>query len=268
MGAVVMPDGVRLAYDDRGAGLPVVLLHGFPFSRRMWAPQAVLAERYRLITPDLRGFGDSEGVPGSLDQLADDVQALVEHLGLRDWVLGGFSMGGYVVFRYLARHGQRMRGLLLLDTRAEPDSPEGRQRRLDAIARIEREGPQGYLDDFVSLVVSLRTLRDRPEVCRTVRALMEARPASLAGALRAMADRPDSTPLLAQITVPVLVVVGADDQATPVASARAMAETIPRSRLEVIPDAGHVANLEQPQRFTEAVVRFLDALAASRDQTR
>jgi pimeloyl-ACP methyl ester carboxylesterase len=251
---------VRLVYDDRGSGRAVVLLHGFPFSRRMWAPQAALAERYRLITPDLRGFGDSGGIPQSLDQLADDVHLLVEDLGLRDWVLGGFSMGGYVVFRYLARHGQRMQALLLLDTRAEADSPDGRRRRLEAIARIEREGPDGYLDEFVSVLLSPRTLQERPEVGRTVRALMEARPASLTGALRAMADRPDSTPLLAQITVPTLIVVGADDRATPLASARVMAERIRGAQLEVIPEAGHVSNLEQPQLFTRALSAFLDAL--------
>ncbi len=261
MGAVTAPDGVHLAYDDRGSGLPVVLLHGFPFSRRMWAPQAALAERYRLITPDLRGFGDSGGIPQSLDQLADDLHALVEHLGLREWVLGGFSMGGYVLFRYLARHGQRMRALLLLDTRAEADSPDGRRRRLEAIDRIEREGPESYLDEFVSVVVSPRTLQHRPGVGRTVRALMEARPASLVAVLRAMADRPDSTPLLAQIRVPTLIVVGADDQATPVSSARIMAERIRTSTLEVIPDAGHMSNLEQPRLFTEAVTRFLETLA-------
>src|SRR2546425_1178658 len=132
--------GVRLAYEETGTGLPVILIHGFPFSRQMWRPQAPLARTVRLITPDLRGFGESEGTPSSLDELADDLQALVEHLGLTSAVFGGFSMGGYVLFRYLARHADRAKPVLLLDTRAEDDkaTPVTSARTMQAAIRSSR----------------------------------------------------------------------------------------------------------------------------------
>lgn len=251
-----------LAYDDQGQGVPVVLLHGFPFSRRMWSSQAgALANTCRVITPDLSGFGASPGAPESLDQLAAEVHALVDALHLAPIVLGGFSMGGYVVLRYVARHPDQLRALLLLDTRAEPDAPEARERRFAGIDRIQREGPAGFLDDFAGLVVSPRTAQTRPEVVTEVRRLMEGTAvASLIGGLRAMAERPDSTPLLAGITVPTLVVVGEDDRATPVESARKMAAAIPGADLVIIPAAGHVSNIEQPRAFNQALVEFVARL--------
>ena len=253
--------GIRLAYEEAGAGVPVLLLHGFPFSRQMWRSQAPLARTVRLITCDLRGFGESEGTPSSMEDFAEDVHALVTHLGLSAFVLGGFSMGGYVLFRYLARHVEGVRALLLLDTRADADTPEGRQRRYDAIARIEREGPSGYLDDFVKLVLSPKSVQSRPDLVRDLRAHMTAvRPATLTGALRAMAARPDSTPLLSAIRLPTLIVVGEDDKATPPDSARRMNTAIAGSRFALIPEAGHVSNLEQPEPFNAALVSFLRAL--------
>ena len=255
-------NGTRFAYDDQGQGVPVVLLHGFPFSRRMWAAQGgPLARACRLITPDLRGCGESEGIPESVEQLAADVHALVEGLKLSSFVLAGFSMGGYVAFRYLAAHAGRVRALMLLDTRPEADTPEARQRRYTGIERIEREGPSGLLDDFAKLLVSPRTAESRPEVATEVRRLMEGtKVESLIGGLRAMAERPESTPLLSSITVPTLVVVGEDDKATPVESSRKMAATIPGAELVIIPGAGHVTNFEQPDAFNQAVVAFLRRL--------
>jgi pimeloyl-ACP methyl ester carboxylesterase len=256
--------GIRLAYEEAGAGVPVVLLHGFPFSRHMWRMQAPLARTVRLITPDLRGFGESDGVPSSMDEFAEDVHALVTHLGLSAFVLGGFSMGGYVLFRYMARHADRARAVLLLDTRADADTPEGRQRRYDAIARIEKEGPVGYLDDFLKLVLSPKTLPSRPDLVRDLRDQMgKARSAPLTGALRAMAERPDSTSLLSAIRVPTLIVVGEDDKATPPESAQRMHAAIAGSQFVQIPEAGHVSNLEQPERFNAALASFLQTRALS-----
>lgn len=255
-------DGVEIGYDDRGQGLPVVLIHGFPFSRQMWQPQtAALTRRHRLITPDLRGFGESAGTPSSVEQLAEDVHILAENLKLPPFVLGGFSMAGYVLFRYLARHADRVKAMMLLDTRAEPDSAEGRDRRYASIARLKEEGPDRFLEDFLRLVVSPQTLDTRPEIAAEVRRLMERkRIESLAGALRALAERPDSTPLLANIHLPTLIVVGEDDKATPVESARKMHDAIKGSRLVVIPGAGHVSNIEQPEQFNAALTEFLDGL--------
>lgn len=252
-------NGIRLAWDDQGQGVPLVLLHGFPFSRWMWRPQvAALARGHRVITPDFRGFGESGGLIESLAQLAEDVHALVEHLGIARFVLGGFSMGGYVAFRYLGRHADRLAGLMLLDTRAEADTEEGRRRRYAGIERIRAEGPQGFLDDFAGLVISPRTPKSQPEILAEVRRLMEgARPDALAAGLRAMAERPDSTPLLRAVSVPALVLVGEDDKATPVESSRTMAAAIPGAQLVIIPGAGHVSNVEQPDAFNTALGMFL-----------
>lgn len=254
--------GIEVGYDDRGRGPAIVLIHGFPFSRRMWERQTpALSASHRVIAPDLRGFGESGGTPSSVEELADDVRRLVEHLDLPQFVLAGFSMGGYVAFRYLARHADRVRAVMLLDTRAEADTPEGRARRYTAIDKITKDGPQGFLDDFLKLVVSPRTMEARPEIVAEVRGLMEARRvASLTGGLKVLAERPDSTPLLAKIAVPTLIVVGEEDKATPVDSARAMQSAIAGSTLVVIPGAGHVSNIEQSEQFNAALVGFLGGL--------
>jgi len=255
--------GITLAYDDQGQGIPVLLIHGFPFSRQMWRHQVgALAPVCRVIVPDLRGFGESEGTPESVEQLADDLHALVEALALPPFVLGGFSMGGYVAFRYVDAHADRVRALMLLDTRAEADGPEARQRRFAGIDRIQREGEGGFLDDFVKLVVSPDTLENRPEIAAEVRRLMDGtKIGSLIGGLRAMAGRPDSTPVLSAVRVPTLVVVGEEDKATPVEGSRAMAAAIPGAELIIIPGAGHVSNLERPDAFNQALLRFLKRLS-------
>lgn len=255
----IVRDGIEIAYRGEGDGLPVVLLHGFPFSSRMWNRQvAALAPSHRVITPDFRGFGDSGGAPSSLEQLAGDLDALVEHLELPPFVLGGFSMGGYVAFPYLAKHADRVRAVMLLDTRAEPDAPEAKQRRYAAIDRIKSEGPDGFLNDFAKLVLSPKTLETRPEIATQVRQLMESeRAATLTGGLQAIAERPDSTPLLSKITQPTLIVVGNDDKATPVDAARKMHEAIGGSTLVIIPDAGHMTNIEQPEQFNTVMREFL-----------
>lgn len=255
--------GVRLAYDDEGTGAPVVFVHAFPLNREMWRRQAaaVAAAGWRAVSLDLRGFGGSEpgSEPFTMDLCADDVMALLDHLGVEEpAVLVGLSMGGYVAFGCIRRHAHRLRALVLADTRAEPDTEEGRAGRLSTAQRVEAEGVAPVVESMLPRLVGATTHRERPGVVAQVRALMEAAPpAGVAQALRGMAARPDSRPDLGRITVPVLVVVGEEDGLTPPADAQALHAGIKGSRLTVIPGAGHLPNLETPDAFNAALLDFL-----------
>ncbi len=256
--------GTRLGYEVDGAGPPLVLLHAFPLNRAMWGPQvAALRDRFTVITPDLRGFGESDVPAGPLtmDAYAADILAMLDALGHRQVILGGCSMGGYVAFRVIARAPDRARAFIISDSRAEPDTDEGRQRRQAAIERIEREGPGGFLEEFSANLVGPTTKAQRPGVAAALRQIIGTPdPRSLTAALAAMAARPDSRPLLGSIRVPALVVVGEEDTLTPPASAEIMAQGMPNARLVTIQGAGHLANLEAPEAFNRAAREFLAAL--------
>jgi len=253
--------GCKLAVEDHGAGVPLILLHGFPLSLAMWDPiRPGLAEVARVITPDLRGFGASDKPEGdySMASLADDVARLIDELGLARVVLGGHSMGGYVALRFAAVHRDRLSGLVLVDSRAEADTEEGQRRRDAAIARIAREGGAGFLDDFVPNLIAETTRMRAPRFLAELRtSAAEVPDHVLAGCLRGMRDRPDSSGLLRELDVPALVVVGADDTITPLAAAQAMAERLPRATLAVIPGAGHTPSVERPLATVEAMIEFL-----------
>jgi len=217
-----------------------------------------------VVAPDLRGFGESEGTPSSIDGFAEDLHGLIELLGLPAIVLGGFSMGGYVLLRYLAHHADRVKGVLLISTRADGDTPEVRESRAATIERLKTEGPDKYLADFARRVVAPLTLESDPGVVAKVRRLMGTpRVESLIGALKAVAERPDSTPLLGSIAVPTLVVAGADDRVIPVTVARAMAAAIPGAKSVIIKEAGHMVNLEQSDQFAATLREFYTHLPAS-----
>ncbi|MDQ7827392.1 MAG: alpha/beta fold hydrolase [Armatimonadota bacterium] len=257
-------DGVTLGYDLEGSGEPLLFLHGFPLHRGMWRPQvAGLRDRFQVLTVDLRGFGESSvSDQVTLAQLAADVRALAASLGIARATVIGLSMGGYVAFRLLEQAPTFATRLVLADTRAEPDTEEGRARRLALAARVAQEGCEA-LRDFVGGLVGPTTRARRPHVVATVEALAAtADPRALAATLRALAARPDSRPLLSQITVPTLVLVGEEDSVTPPEVARAMAAAIPNSRLIVLPEAGHLSNLETPEAFTTALHAFLEATQA------
>lgn len=251
-----------LAYRERGDGPPVVLVHGFPFSSALWEPQLVgLSDRFRVIAPDLRGFGESDLADGpyGMDVHADDLAALLDALGLERVVLGGLSMGGYVAFEFVRRHRDRLRGLILADTRAEPDTAEGRANRRRMARTALEEGTDPVIEPMVPKLLSPETREARPEVEeRLLEIMRSARPEAIAAALEGMAGRADSRDLLPRIEVPTLVIGGADDAITPAADLRAMAEAIPDVRLELLAGAGHVSNLEAPERFNAAVRDFLD----------
>jgi 3-oxoadipate enol-lactonase len=257
-------NGIHLSYDDIGAALPIVFLHAFPLDRSMWAPQlGALVRQGRCIAPDLRGFGaTTPALPYSMDQYADDVAALLDVLGAQPAVVVGLSMGGYVAFAFWRRHRAKVRALVLADTRAGADTDEGREKRRRLIEVARSRGSGTVAEMQVASMVGETTRQRRPDVVDTVRGMMAAAPVEgIVGALEAMMARPDSTPTLATIDVPALLVVGDDDTLTPPAEARAMHERIRGSRLEVIAQAGHICNLERPAAFNHVVSEFVEGVA-------
>jgi 3-oxoadipate enol-lactonase len=259
----LLPDGLELAYDEAGSGTPLLLVHGWPVDRTMWAGQlGGLGAYARVLAPDLRGFGGSTvHPPYTIDQYADDLVAFLDALGLARAVVCGLSMGGYVAFAMLRRHRDRVRALVLADTRATADTDEARENRRRQIALIEQEGMSALADRQLQPMIGRTTLERQPELAESVRRMMASvSPDGAIGALRAMADRPDSTPLLATIDAPTLVVGGAEDGITPPGVLRAMAEQIPGSRVEIVEQAGHLSPLERPAAFNHVVSEFLGAL--------
>jgi 3-oxoadipate enol-lactonase len=252
-----------LAHADVGRGLPVILLHAFPLNRSMWEPQiAALFGECRCIVPDLRGFGDSpRSGPYSMDRFADDVVALLDALQIDRAVVAGLSMGGYVAFNLWRRHPARVRALLLADTRAAADTPEGREKRNDLIALARSEGAAAVAERQITGLLGKTTREKQPELVDRLRSLMgQESVEGIVGAAEAMRDRADSTALLARIDVPTLVVVGEEDAITPVKEARAMHEAIRGSRLEIVPSAGHLSNVERPAAFNAALSDFVGSL--------
>lgn len=258
-----LPNGLTVAYDEVGTGLPFVLLHGFPHNRSLWAPQtSALLEHGRCIAPDLRGFGESgrQG-PYSMKQYAEDVIELLEILGIDRAVVGGLSMGGYVAFAIWRAKPQLVRALVLADTRPGADSPDTRRKRMELIALAKASGAGAVANAQISGMVGATTRAQNPALVEGLHQMLAGAPVEgVIGALQAMMDRPDSTELLPTITVPTLIIVGEEDALTPVKESRAMHAAIPGSRLEVIPGAGHCSNLEKPAAFNHVLGEFLSAL--------
>lgn len=242
--------------------LPLVLIHGHPFDHTMWAPQiAAFSPERRVIAPDLRGYGRSPVVPGisPLSVFAQDIAELLDELGVERFVLGGLSMGGQIVMECYRRFPDRIAGLVLADTFPEAETPEGVRSREAMAERLLREGMRGYADEVLHKMVAPYA---DPEVAAQVHRMMTTTsPEGAAAALRGRAARPDYRGVLRRVTVPALVVVGEDDEFTPVADARAMHAALPDSTLRVITGAAHMPNLERAEEFNAALGEFLRRVA-------
>ncbi len=260
-----------LAYldnDPDATGKPVlVLVHAFPLGSQMWEPQFRGAfYGWRILAPDLRGFGGStderaEGVDPTIDDYAEDVAGLIREVAGGPVVLGGLSLGGYTAFAVMRRAPGLVRALVLADTRAGADSLEGRAGRKALLTVLEHEGPQGVAREMMPKLLGATTREHNPDAEDTVRLLIKRQsPAAIRDAIVRMMERPDSHALLPTITVPTLVVVGDEDVLTPPAESEAMVAALPNATLVQISGAGHLANIEQAQAFEASVEDFLASL--------
>lgn len=254
-------DDIQLAYTDTGVGRPVVLIHGYPFNATLWNEQvAALSNSYRVIVPDLRGFGESDSSPApvTMERMAQDVAQLLDHLEISRAVIAGLSMGGYVTLAFQKLFPSRVRALVLADTRAQADTEEAKQTRAQQAEKALAEGMAGIADAMLPKLLTPETVSKRPEIVKRVRDMMlRTKPEGAAAALLGMAEREDHTERLSQIAARTLILVGAEDAITPVADSERMHNEIAGSRLVVIENAGHVSNLEQANRFNEALISFL-----------
>jgi 3-oxoadipate enol-lactonase len=256
----------HIHYEESGTpgGLPVVFLHGFPFSHEMWAKQTeAVAPFCRVVTYDIRGHGMSDIGDGqyTIDGHADDLFALLDHLKITKGVLVGLSMGGYITLRAIQRDQDRFAGTVLADTRSEADPDEGKLKRFDAIKAVKRDGSEAFAEGFVRAVFAPGSFTSRPEAVAAIRRIIERTPPlSIAGTLLALASRTDTTPFLSSIRIPTLILVGEHDVTTPPSASRAMHERIPGSEFAIIPGAAHMSNLENPEVFNRHLVEFLHRL--------
>ncbi|MCI0707715.1 MAG: alpha/beta fold hydrolase [Ignavibacteriae bacterium] len=254
---------VSINYFERGMpqGLPVVFIHGFPFDHTMWEPQMLaLPNEYRAIAYDVRGHGESDVADGiySIEFFVDDLIALLDHLVLKQVVLCGLSMGGYIALRAAERHPDRVKGLILCDTRSEADPNEGRVKRSASIKAVKTNGVKAFADGFVKAVFTPQTFDKNPSAVEKIKQTIIANsPLGICGTLLALASRTDTTASLSNIKAPTLIMVGEHDALTPVAASQSMHEKIAGSELVVISNAAHMSNLENPDAFNSALLKFL-----------
>jgi 3-oxoadipate enol-lactonase len=257
----------HVAYLDAGVpdGRVLLLLHAFPLSAEMWRPQLEAPPPgWRVVAPDFAGLGrsdDRESDSVSLDDYATDVIGLADRLAIPQMVVAGLSLGGYVALALARLAPDRLSGLVLADTKAPGDSPEARAGREKMLATLSERGAGGVSDEMLPRLLGATTRRDRPDVVAEVRSLiLTNNPEGIRHAILRLRDRPDATPVLPRIEAPALVLVGEEDEVTPLAEAQRLQQGIAGARLETLPAAGHLSNMERPEAFTAALTRFLSTL--------
>lgn len=254
----------QVFYQDMEQGPPVVLIHAFPANHEMWLPAAeMLCTHYRLILPDVRGHGDSEpgNGPATMEKHAGDLARICDDADVKRAVFAGISIGGYILFEFWRRHRDRVRALILCDTKAQADTEESRKTRLQAADDVLKRGPEPFVEGMLPKLLGKTTQNTRPDlVAEARRMMMKMTAKGIAAVQRGMAARPDSLPTLKTINVPTLILVGDEDNLTTAADAELMHSSIPGSQLRVIPKGGHYAPFERHEAVGHEIRRFLDAL--------
>ncbi|MCF7803834.1 MAG: alpha/beta hydrolase [Candidatus Marinimicrobia bacterium] len=259
-------NGIDLNFGDSGEGVPVILLHGFPFDRNLWYDQvSALQDHCRVITPDLRGFGDSKAPeePVSMSQYAADVVAMMDLLNIERAIVGGLSMGGYISLAIAEQYPERLLGLILSNTKASKDTAAQRQNRYNISEKTHYDGTEFLVKDLLEKVLCENTLKEHPDIVEYTQQMMRRQPgAGVRGALAGMAERKDREFILSEIEVPVLVISGKNDSLIPVFDSKMMVREMPHAHLEIIADSGHLSNLEQPELYNDILLRYIQPFDA------
>ena len=252
-------NGIQVAYTDEGEGAPLLFVHGFPLSRGTWSKQVeAFKTSYRVIAPDLRGLGESEATAGPvpMSRFAEDLYALLQHLGTGPVILAGHSMGGYVALAFAKAYPQALRALVLVGTKSGADTPEGATARHATAEKVRAEGVSVVVDAMAPKMLSASNTDTL--MAASVRGFMApSKPDGVIGALLGMAERPDAGAWLGDIRVPTLVMAGTDDTIIPPSESEALAKAIPGAQLKLIPQAGHLVAFEQAEVFNAALGDWL-----------
>ena len=253
--------GIEYTTDGPRTGLPVVFIHGFPFSKEMWEPQVnAFKKSFYVTTYDVRGHGASDTGDGqyTLELFVDDLIDVLNHLKLSRVVVVGLSMGGYIALRAIERNPERFRALVLCDTKSEADNNEGKIRRATQVKAVKMFGTKQFAENFIHTVFYEKTFRRKPEAVDLIRTIIEkSNPTAVSGTLIALAARTDTTSALYNIKVPTLIMVGQHDGLTPPSAANAMKSKIPDAEMFILPHSAHLSNLENPEEFNEVLLDFL-----------
>ncbi|MDF2432636.1 MAG: hypothetical protein JWP44_2267 [Mucilaginibacter sp.] len=259
-------NGIELNYKVTGNGEPIVLIHGHPFDHTMWFPQVkAFSGSYKVITPDLRGYGQS-GLPKSskttFEDYATDVVRLMDFLEIHSFHLAGLSMGGQIIMEIFRQAPGRIKSLTFADTFAGPDTTEVKQGRYDTADRLEKEGMDAYAEEVIYKMIKPEHVTSMPEIAgHVIKMMKETSPLAAATALRARAERINYLEeVLPEINIPTLVIVGREDEFTPVAKAEELKENLKNCKLVIIEDAGHMPNFEHPGEFNKVVLDFLKSI--------
>jgi 3-oxoadipate enol-lactonase len=255
-------NGQTISYVEKGRGLPLVLVHGFPLDNRIWESQiAAFSDKYRVIAPDLPGFGKSQPPPKNpftLESLADTLHEFLTQIKAIPCALAGLSMGGYMSFAYERKYPTTLKAFILVDTKAEADTPDGKAGRNKMIETARTSGSPAIAAAMMPKMLSPDTQQNRPQLVAKVKEIMEAcPPQTIEHALAAMRDRNDFRDCLPSIAEPTLILVGDTDAITPPAVAESMHKSIPHSKLTLIKGAGHLSTMEQPEQVNQALRQFL-----------
>ena len=257
-------NGIHMNYIEHGSpnGVPVVFLHGFPFSHKMWNPQLkALPDHYRAIAYDIRGHGNNDAGDGqyTIELFTDDLAALLDYLHIQETILCGLSMGGYIALRMYERFPARIKGLILCNTKSSADSNEAKIKRAATTQAIKQYGVRTFAENFLKSVFWKETFQSNPAAIEFIRELITSNSIlGICGTQLALASRTDTTHVLSTINVPTLVMTGEHDMLAPPVEARAMGGSIPESELHIIPNAAHMSNIENSEQFNRLLLEFLE----------